>query len=58
MPILAPENIDIYARDRVNLSVPFGMKERLEALRYEKRARSVNAVVVEALEEYLEAQNI
>ena len=58
MPILAPENIDIYARDRVNLSVPFGMKERLEALRYEKRARSVNAVVIAALEEYLEAQNI
>ena len=58
MPILAPENIDIYARDRVNLSVPFGMKERLEALRYEKRARSINAVVIAALEEYLEAQNI
>ena len=58
MPTLGPGNINIYAKDRVNLSVPFGMKERLEALRYEKRARSVNAVVIAALEEYLEAQNI
>ena len=58
MPTLAPANVNIYAKDRVNLSVPFGMKERLEALRYEKRARSVNAVVIAALEEYLEAQNI
>ena len=58
MPTLAPESINIFARDRVNLSVPFGMKERLEALRYEKRARSINAVVVEALEVYLTGEGL
>lgn len=58
MSTLVSENIGIHARSRVNLSVPEGMKERLEELRREKRSRSINAVVIAALQEYLEAQNI
>ena len=58
MPNLVFERRTIPESGRVNLSVPLGMKERLEQLRRAKAARSVNRVVVDVLHNYLLSEGI